>query len=205
MINLSFFSLSAFDKKILKECPAMQYGASFIKYISWFQVVASFFSGWLALSIFNIFNTILNLLLAVSFSFVHLATVKLFDDWLHKYRKWSTFLSVTFLILIIAFLQTIYIGNYLFKTEFQIQSILSKQRLPEYWLEKPWYYVQKPLYIFSFKDIIVSIMSIAIFIVTSFIGILPFALTFYYSNSKYYETQKLIENFKLENERITTK
>lgn len=205
MINLSFFLLSAFDKKLLKECPAMQQGASFIKFISWFQIVFSFFSGWLALSIFNLSNTVLNFLLALVFSFINIMIVKLFDDWLHKNRDWNTFLIISFFILIIAVLQTIYIGNYFFKTEFQIQAILDKQQIPEYWLDKLLYYLKKPFYIFSFKNTVVSIMSIAIFIVALFVGILPFVLTFYYRKSKYYETQKLIENFRIENEKITRK
>lgn len=205
MIGLAFLKLSAFDKTILEECPTMQYGASFIKYIAWFQIAISFFTGWVAFSLFNFSYTILNMLLAICFSFIHFVVIKSFDKWLHQYRKWGTILTITFFVCVIVFLQTVFIGNFLFKTEFEIHSILNHQQIPEYWLDKAIYYLKKPFYIFSFRNNIVSMMSIAVFIITLFIGILPFGLTFFYRKSKYYPTQKLIENFKTEHERITKK
>lgn len=203
MMNLAFFKLSAFDKIILEKCPTMQYGASFIKYIGWCQIIIAFFAGWLALSLFSLSNPVLNMLLAFIFSFTDLMIIKWFDERLHKYRKWITIISITFFILIIAFLQTGIIGSFLFKTEFVISSILDNKHIPEYWLDKLLYYLKKPLYIFSFKNKVVSVMSIALFIVIFFIKILPFAITFFYRKSKYYHTQELIENFKTEYERIS--
>ena len=204
-MNLAFFRLSAFDEQVLKECPTMQYGASFIKYISYFQIVISFATGWFSLSLLNFLNSILNLILALFFSFVHILIIKLVDNWLHKHRKWSTILGIIFFVLIIAFLQTIFIANHLFKTELEINTILENQTISEYWKDRWQYYLKKPFYILSFKNKIVSSMSVALFIIFSFIGILPFILTFFYRKSKYYFTQKLIENFKTEYEQISTK
>lgn len=204
-MDLNFFRLSAFDKSILEECPTMQYGASFIKYIAWLPIAISFFAGWVAFSLFNISYTFLNLFLALFFSFLHFLVAKSFDKWLHYRKKWGTVLLVAFFVCIIAFLQALFIGNFFFKTEFQIHSILHNQQLPEDWLDRPLYYLKKLFYIFSFSNSIVSIMSIALFIIVVFIGVLPFTLTFFYRKSKYYPTQKLIENFKTDYERITKK
>lgn len=204
-MNLIFFKLSAFERGILEECPAMKSGASFIKYITYFQVVISFIAGWLALSLFNYSNGLLNLFFAALFTIIHVAITKEFDYWMHQYRNWRTLLGIIFCIFILSFFQTIFISNYLFRAEFEISNILINNSNPDGWVEKIIYYSKKPFYTLSFKNRIVSSLSIAMLIFATFIGILPFILTFYYRNSKYYFTKHLIENYKLGHEQISHK
>ncbi len=205
MINLNFFNPSDFKEKVLEECPTMQYGASFIKYIAYFQILISFAAGWFLLPSFNLDIVLLNTLSALLFSLIHLLIIKLLDHWLHEFRKWSILFTIALSILLIAFLQTIFIGNHLFKTELEIDPIIRQQHIPNYWVSNLLYYMRKLFFIFSFQTRVVTNFSIALFIVASFIGMLPFALTFFYRKSKYYPTQKLIEKFRIAYEQISKK
>lgn len=200
MINLSILKLSAFDEVVLKQCPTIYYGASFIKYIAYFPIVASFFSGLVALSVFNISLMFANFVLGLVFLFIHAFIIKNLDIKLHKHRNMKIMLVVIVSSLLLAFFQTIFISSYLFKTEFQIFEITNHLKVPHNWSEKYVYFYKKIVFVFSFKNNVVSFITVSLNIVLLFIGLLPFILTFSYKNSTYYKSQEIIENFKNEYE-----
>ncbi|PSK95232.1 hypothetical protein [Taibaiella chishuiensis] len=190
-MNRNVFKLSAFDAEALKECPTLQSGASFIRYIAWFPVLLSFCSGYVALSLVNWSHWWSDLALACLLAFLQAQLIRKSDAWLHRKRSWKALLAISSCLILIAFLQTMIISNYLFRTEMQIDAILRPLHSKSLWPKKDL------LYVLSFRDHTVSVITIAMAIVSSFIGILPFGLTFFYRKSKYYPVFQIIENFKM--------
>lgn len=204
-MSYTFFRLSSFDKKILTECPSINNGVSFIQYLGWFQIFISLFTGWVGISLFNWGNIILNIILSVSLSLIHIFIFRLLDMELHKYRQWKMMMKVVVIQMVIAFFQTFFIGNFIFKSDVEIYGILHRPYSFISWIDRIFYFFNQYFYIFSFENNVVSVLNITLFFITSFIGILPFGLTFFYRKSKYYDTLELIENFKTEYEYITEK
>lgn len=194
-MKLKIFKLSAFEGEILKECPTMFYGASFIKFIAYFPVLISFFAGYVALSILDFFPVWSNIILAGIVVLFHILVIRRFDSWLHAKKSWSVMLIISFCLLVIAFLQAIFISNYLFAAESLIDKILRPGPRNIKWLKGD------ILFVLSFRNNIVSVMTIALAVISIFTGILPFGLTFYYRKSKYYQTYKLVEKFKMSYDR----
>ena len=190
-MNLDVFKLSAFKAGTLKECPTLQSGASFIKYIACFPVLLSFCCGYTSLSLFDWSYLWSDLALAGILAFLQTQFIRKSDAWLHRRRSWPVLLAVCCCAIVIAFLQAMIISNYLFRTEMQIDALLRPRPGKSPWLQKDL------LYVLSFRNATVSVMTIAIAIVSIFIGILPFGLTFFYRKSKYYPVSQIIENFKM--------
>lgn len=204
-MKLSFFNLSGYDKKILEDCPTMQYGASYINLINYFPLLVTSYSAFISLGLLGFDYFFTNVMASLIFTLIHVFFIKNTNNLLHKKRNWEVLIFSIVLATLISFIQVIIFGNYIFQSEYKLHSILKNINPPVLILDKIIFYLKQPFYIFSFENTVVSMMTIALLIVLIFIGILPYIMIYFYRNSKYYFTEEKIKDFKLKYEKLQQK
>lgn len=195
-MSLEILRISHFKKNVISDCPSIQQSLRFINSIFYFQIIVSFVCGYIFLQLFGLNYNVLNCMVAIIFGTIHFSIAKSTDEWLHKDRTILTFSFILVICVLFSFLQTLIITIKVFEPERELYKILNKVYKPSSWKILINYYYKELSFTYSFKNSIVSTMTIAINIITLFVNVLPYILTFYYRNSKYYKTKKIIDHFK---------
>lgn len=204
-MSLEILRVSHFKKNVISDCPSIQQSLGFINSFFYFQIIVSIVCGYIFLQLFGLKYVVLNSLVAIIFGTLHFFIAKSTDEWLHKNRAIQTFSFIIVLCLLFSFLQSLIITIKIFEPERELYNILNKVYRPSFWKLLLNFYCKELFFTYSFKNAIVSSMTIALNIITLLVNVLPYILTFYYRNSKYYKTEEIIDYFKENHEKTISR